>query len=216
MNIGEPAKHPSFGLVQLSRVQQGTRGRALFDSPFRHNHYITMRVHRATKSRTGLHTDHIMPAEMLVEIALSEAQFARMVTSPNMGLGTPCTILWAGEPQPECPADETKKTFIRETEEEFAALTERMRVLEKMVGDMTKKERMNAADKEALRSAAFEARRVLDDHLPFLQKEFTSAMDKIVQQAKTEVEAHVSLVAQRVGLENVKREDLPMLETDAK
>jgi hypothetical protein len=81
--------HPSFGLVSISRVSGSRR---LFESPFEHQHYITLSISRADRSRTDLHYNHIMPCGEIVEVAMSEVQFAQMVTSLNMGVGTPCTI----------------------------------------------------------------------------------------------------------------------------
>lgn len=205
-------KHPSFGLVSLGRAQCSGGGMALFDSPFRHQHVITLSVSQAYRKRTHLHSDFISSNEELIEIVMSEAQFARMVTSPNSGVGTPCTISHVhGKKVPECPADRTKQTFQEETIEEFRKAAERARRLEELVERLMKKDRLNAEEKKAIKDAAFEARRVLDDHLPFLHQQFVESMDKIVQQAKTEIEAHINAVVTKVGIQGL-REQLPRLE----
>jgi hypothetical protein len=51
-------RHPSFGLVSICRVQ--STGRALFESPFRHQHFITLSISKATRRRTDLHDNHVM------------------------------------------------------------------------------------------------------------------------------------------------------------
>lgn len=82
--------HPAFGALRISR-RSGSE--TLFNSDFRHQHYISITISRAKLFR-DLSCDTIYTAnrDELVEVNLSEAQFATAITSMNMGCGSPCTI----------------------------------------------------------------------------------------------------------------------------
>src|SRR5512140_796676 len=61
-------------------------------SPFRHQHFIGITISRAAKYRS-LANDRVHgELRTVTEVFLSEAQFARFITSPMDGNGTPCTI----------------------------------------------------------------------------------------------------------------------------
>src|SRR5881398_554392 len=64
--------HPAFGSVSVHRVS--STGTVLFDSDVRHQHYVVIRVDRATRRR-DLNRDWINHPDSgrIVEFAMSEA-----------------------------------------------------------------------------------------------------------------------------------------------
>lgn len=95
-------RHPAFGTVNVNRVS-ATPGGVLFDSDLKHQHYVTLTINTASRQRVHGH-DYIHPERHLIEIAMSEAQWAQLVSSVN-GLSTPVTLSYiAGEGSvPEIP-----------------------------------------------------------------------------------------------------------------
>ncbi|EOK7659204.1 hypothetical protein PSD41_003991 [Escherichia coli] len=84
--------HPAFGLVKTSRVS--TTGIRLFDSKLEHRDYIEIGVYEAELS---LNNERTRPQRScnrrpLVEIRLSQAQWAAMVSSFGVGEGVYKTI----------------------------------------------------------------------------------------------------------------------------
>ena len=209
--MGTEEQDPSFGLVSISRVSGRRR---LFESPFEHQHFITLSIKRATRSRTDLHMNYIGEGEELVEVAMSEVQFASMVTSLNMGVGTPCTIAhWDGKIVKEPAPDQTKKTFEKEAKEHFTDLAKMAAELEKLTGRSPSS--LKAADRERMSFLALKIHQAVTSSAEFFLQQFQKSMDKAVAAAKGEVQAHVLNVIKTAGLGAVNPNELPSLELDA-
>ena len=206
-------RHPSFGLVSISRVQ--STGRRLFESPFQHQHFITLSIKRARRQRTDLHTNHVMPEEEIVEVSMSEVQFASAITSLNMGVGTPCTISHLDSKTVREPdADQTKQTFEKEGEEHFAELLKMAQELEKLTN--LKASEVKAPQRERMSFLALKLQQGLSCNREFFHEQFQETMDKVVSAAKAEIQAHVAHVVRSAGLKAIAEKDLPFrLESDA-
>lgn len=85
-------EHPSFGMVRVVR-SSGTPV-SLFDSEIKHQHFVTLTINRADRRRE-LNNDWIHPTKQLIEIEMSEAQWAQVISSVGSS-GTPVTIRWTG------------------------------------------------------------------------------------------------------------------------
>ncbi len=203
----EKQEHPSFGLITISKTSAGPPGQKLFDSPFRHHHYVSIEISRASKRRTDLHDDFISEEESLIKIALSEAQFATMITTPNMAVGTPCTIgRFGGKIVEDPPADATRRTFAKEANEEFEDLAKDAEALVEMMEVRNPK----AADRKAMRDLAGKLSRALTGNLEFFQTRFHEVMEKTVTAAKAEIQAHVADVVQKAGIKALKDGAAPL------
>lgn len=199
--MNDSERHPSYGLVSISRVS--STGRTLFESPFRHQHFITLSILRASRKRTDLHDTLIMSEEELIEISMSEVQFAAMITTMNVGQGVPCTISHLdGKIVPQPPEDKTKETFEKEGAEHFvdlAKMAEELEVLtSKKAGDV------KAPERERMKFLALKLQQGLTSSREFFQEQFQRTMDKVVGVAKAEIQAHAHSVVTKMGLEAMK------------
>lgn len=84
-------EHPAWGMIGASRVSGS--GAVLHDSDIRHQHYVTVKISTGSRTRHLLR-DWLRPRKEIIEVALSEAQWASFVSSMNSGNGVPCTILF--------------------------------------------------------------------------------------------------------------------------
>src|SRR4029079_12547459 len=110
--------HPAYILVGASRVSS-TPGAVLFGSDFRHQHYITITIAKATYNR-GLSNDWYFGNKQLIQIALSEAQWATFVSSLNVGQGVPATLEWLDGCVPRiAPIEARQATFHDEVDEKL-------------------------------------------------------------------------------------------------
>ena len=207
----ERTDHPSFGTIQVNRVT-ATPGAALFNSPMRHGRYVTITITRASKGR-AYHEDWVHPEEELIEVHMSQHQWAEFVSSFGVGAGVPCTISRVGrERMPPVPEDGLRETFEKEVEDKTAALAQKASDFRAQVAELMGKPRLVKADKDALRKLAAAIEMEIGSNLPFLQSQFEEAMDKTVGVAKSEILAHVDNVVRMVGLKNIQREGgLPTL-----
>lgn len=186
--------HPAYGLVQVTRVSgQAT----LFDSEFKHQHYICLRIKSAEVLR-GLSNNWIHEKGGLphVEIEMSEAQWATAISSLNSGSGTPCTLKYIGAEQvPKIDRDPklTDNKFKQEMRECMAEGIEAMDQLESIIKDskMTNKLRGELLGKleRAQRSCG-------GSSAGFVADQYAEYMEGVKEKGKAELHAH----AQSIGL----------------
>lgn len=198
-------EHESYAVIGISRVQGSPPGHALFDSPFRHQHWIDIVVIRASKAR-HLHEDYIHGGEELIRVSMSEVQFANLITSANIGTGVPCTISrFDGKSMKQPPADTTRETYSKEIKVELAEIKKDADELEKLVAMSSPK----AAEKARMRDLAGKIQRAFSDDLAFFQRQFEKKMEKAVSSARAEIQAHVTHIVQKAGLKAIKEGEEP-------
>lgn len=202
-------RHPAFGTVGIYRT---TGQRHLFGSPLeKHDGYVTIRVNRAERSRTGVGYDFYHARKQVIEVALSEAQFAQLITSWNSGDGVPCTLDWiVGEGMiPDWP-DEDHSSDTARVREEFKLRIEDVRkqveaAAKELDSLLEKKGALTKDEKGRVRSAVTAMERLVCDTGPFMSEQFVEATEKTVQKAMTEIDAFVTKIALHTGLESLKK-----------
>ncbi len=193
--------HPAYGLVQVSRVSgQAT----LFDSEFKHQHYICLRVKSAEVLR-GLSNNWIHEKGGLphVEIEMSEAQWATAISSLNSGTGSPCTLKYIGNnqvPKIERDIKATDKKFKDEMRQCMAEGISAMKELESMIGEGKMSKTLRGELMEKLNSAQ---RACGGSSADFVADQYAEYMEGVKEKGKAELHAH----AQQIGLTNT-----PLLE----
>src|SRR6185312_8767541 len=99
-------EHESYGVVGFNRVT-GNPG-SLFGSSINHSNFIRLRISRAARE-WHLSTYWYRDREQLIELDLSAAQFADLITSMNVGVGVPCTLRYVGtDRMAECPSHDQR------------------------------------------------------------------------------------------------------------
>lgn len=194
---GEKWTHPAYGALTVSRVSGRTN---LFRSDFSHQHYINISLYPAELNRS-LSRDWVFPYRSMpiVEIALSEAQWATFVSSHNIGEGTPCTIESVeGAHRPRLPAPHSRSDqFKMEADETLQSAVRSIDSLAEMIKELG----LPPKKAEALMAHANKARQTLSSNLPFVAKQFEKHVETTVESAKTEVNAYATQVLMRTGLE---------------
>lgn len=206
-------EHPSYGLVHISRITGGTGARRLFGSPLA-THYGTIRISIGSAKWThGLHHDSYYGSLQgeHVEIEMSAAQFADLITSLNMGGGTPCTIRHlAGVQIPPPPDHATEAEHIRDNfEGSLDKYKAKAHTYRKRIEELTSKLATKA--REEIRIALDVIEDQLSSNVPFVVKQFQEATTKITSAAKAEVDAFVTGVVRAAGLEAIAKGQLPSL-----
>lgn len=188
---GEEA-HPAWGLIGASRVSSSPPGAALFDSDIRHQHFVVVRLSRATRKRDLGH-DFKHGNEQIVEVAMSEAQWASFVSTMNVGQGVPCTIERVGiedmpgveyEPRLALSMDEVDNAAHKAMEEIQAAF-------DAYEANKTKANRNRL--KYAIQNAPA--------NMGFAAKTLNEHAENVVQRARADIEAIVTSKAEQLGIE---------------
>ncbi len=202
MSIDErETTHESFGLLGLSRWTSGGK-HSFFGSTLKHDRGITMTL-RTAKQVRRLNYDWHFADKMVFEVQMTEAQFAELITTMNIGSGVPVTITHAAtegfkrmEPCPfvhkgEQVLDEVRKDAKRSTETLRAAIA-RLDNLVNSGGNVSKTMLRDILGE--LRAGAS----ATDDHLPFIVSQFAEVVEKMVVEASATINAKGQAMAQRL------------------
>lgn len=207
MNV-ETIKHPSYGMVGLSRVT--TNGsRVLFGSTLAsHHHTIVLRVHEAEmRIDRDLHMERACATRVpIVEVELSAAQFAELLTTMNVGDGIPCTLRSVnGKSMPDPPDVPVESANVRA---DFAAK------MAKVKPDLARRARELMDELPASLKAS--TRRQIEIKLgnivdavagnaTFALDQFQQATARVASAAKAEIDAVVTHVVQATGIEALRQ-----------
>ena len=182
--------HPSYGLLNFSRVHS-SGANALFGSSIKHRNPILMTISHATIDR-GLNKDWYHSRGRIVEIEMSQSQFADAITSLNQGEGVPCTILFTERDGriPEC-------NFVNKTEQFSNEFRERLDKTELKLDEFIKeiqnifdtKKSISKSDRENILNILKQTKMNVSDNAAYIYDSFAEQMDKTIQESKGEIES---------------------------
>ena len=192
---------PYMGVINVSRVS----GRAnLFDSDVEHQHFISVSISRASRER-HLSMNWIHGGDELVEVWMSEIQWANFVSSFNQGGGTPVTLRHlqretiAEPPRPKAEATKFKKE-VTET------VSDGLRLLKEAIAKLAEGQvpKAKAPGKTELGEVLRSLQTVYNEfthNLSFIETQFGEHMEQKVAEAKCEFEGFMTSRLRSLGLE---------------
>lgn len=191
--------HESFAVIRGSR--HSSRGTALFGSSIQHNQSISITISTAEHNRS-LNNDSIHNKKQIIEIEMSENQFAQFITTMNHGSGIPCTIRHINGKKMSDPPFQTKQELF---EAEFQKDMDNYTIdLEKTLANtmaILEKPNIGKEDRKVILSNIQSLVRKLNDDMPFMRTQFREQMDGVVNEAKIQIEAFAENVIRNKGLE---------------
>lgn len=207
----ERREHPSFGLIGFSRCSVGgSRKYRLFGSSLaKHYNVIMLRVHQAFEEHHLSQDWRHAQGAPLIEVEMSEAQFASLLTTMNMGEGVPCTIRYVAPggsgkvesaPDADVEVDKVRKGFERDIKE----LVNKFESLKVRAKEILGTAKSSKAERDEIVKLIEGAAQDLSSNFGFVIEQFNEATEKVVTQAKAEVDAFVTNAAKVAGLERLK------------
>lgn len=200
-NVVEPTveedggeRHPAWVLIGASRVQSHP-GTALFDSDLLHQHYVVVTLRRAERKR-DLNHDYKYGREEIIEVAMSEAQWASFVSSMNTGDGVPATLLWdRTRDDPEVPGVPYEPRLQVSMDEVHAAAHRAWaEVQEAFEAVKAKPTKANLWTLEiALRNTT--------PNIDFAAEKLSEHAENVVQRSRADIEAFVVSKARQLGID---------------
>jgi hypothetical protein len=203
-------KHPSYGTVQISRVHSSANNE-FFGSSITHQDFIALRINQASIQR-NLHRDWIHAEENIVEVYMSQTQFAEAITSMNLGSGTPCTIHSVLRKLVEPDKFENKRF---EFEKEFDAQVKKVntdshKLMAELYARFADSKPLTKKEREEICGQLRMLNQEIECNMPFIQKSFAEQMDRTVLESKGEAEAFIEGKIRSLGLKGM--EDLIQIE----
>lgn len=179
--------HPAFGSIRVDRITS-TPGVALFDSQIPHTRMVRVSIGHMTRKR-DLNQDWLhSTGPSIVEVDMSEAQWAAFVSSAGSG-DVPCTLSRTetdgripGLPLESRLADSAAETRNAATKA-FAKITEAMNAVDALDPKCGAKARREAM--ATLRAAIANA----PSNVEFASDSLTEHAENVTQQARADIEA---------------------------
>lgn len=197
-------RHESYGKVSINR-NQGEQN--LVGAPWPTGHFMTLTISDAVRVEDSMNENYMSGRE-IIKIALSEVQFAQMIT----GIGTegvPCTIQrrWVdgkyvgmAAPPSDAQSDEDARAAKAIQADATSALQATQDALDMaramLSGGAPKKSDLRDLE-DKLRTALREA----TANLPYVVERASEAAIDMRERAKAEVEAYFGFAKQRLGEE---------------
>ena len=191
---GERINHPCFGQIVGSRRQGSS---VLYDSEFTHNNTIAISIYTSELTRSLSNNWHYADKQ-LIEIEMSEAQWASFVSSLNIGSGVRCTLRrFDGALIPELPEPITdRKKFELEFGEDIQDAFERLKSLETMIEES----KLSGKAKEEITKKIASIRASFTSSMPFVAEQFAEHMENTVEKAKIEINAYATQTLVNTGI----------------
>ncbi len=191
--------HPAYAQVQLSRSSGGSP--TLYGSDFDHQYQIRLTITHS-EERRNLARSWFFPRKEIIEIAMSESQWATLVSSMGMGSGTPVTLRHLhGEQVPGIKQPKKTDLFRAELSKEFE---DQITALRQLITDFdADAKKMPAAVRDRVRGVITRTESLLRSTVPWFFKQFEEHMEETVEAAKSEVNAHAQAVMTGLGIERL-------------
>jgi hypothetical protein len=190
--------HPAFALIGVSRIN-ASPGVSLFDSDVLHQHFVRVKLSRAVRKRS-LQKDRMHAEKQIIEVDMSEAQWASFVSSMNVGDGVPCTISWESGVGllPELEFAPRLAVSMAETRE--AA----QRAFEDIQKAMAALDALDPKAPAKDRKAALMTLRARIENAPknvaFASESLVEHTENVVNKARADIEAMVQAKATQLGI----------------
>jgi len=207
-------KHPSYGLARFSRISGGYRH--LFGSSIQSQQTVIFSISRATHDRS-LSNDWYHAGQELIEIEMSQNQFAELITSFNMGQGIPVTIKHINHDRyPNPPFLSKADLFSKEFKKKMFNFGVDMKKMVEQASDiLINKANIGKGDREIISQSIESLVSHITSTIPFVSEQFQESMEKTVLEAKSEIEAFIENKIRNTGLEALgynKEENAPLID----
>jgi len=181
-------EHPSFGMLGLSRIH-GKSG-YLFGSEIQSDNFIELTLSEGEMNRE-LSNDWFFARKPLFKVKMSPNQFSELITTLNIGSGVPVTIEEVmGEKIEQCNDMESKKTYTHnQFKQRMAEFMSEINSKYKEAEQIINKKNLSKDDQEKLKWFYQRMSQEIKQNIPFFVKCFQEVMDKVVLDAKSEIDS---------------------------
>jgi len=195
--------HPSWGMVSFSRVNHTPH--RFFGSDISHLNSISLRISTGYTVRSNYH-DHFMSGDPLIEVHMTEMQFAKLLTTMNYASGAPCTIAYCRDGDlkqiPFSPESSQRERFNQDIKRETKKLTEEL--LSSLRTIITEAS-MGKGIKTLLLKSLDTLQMGLVQNLPYLLDSYKESMDKVETDAKASVEGYIAAAVRETRVKTLNQ-----------
>jgi hypothetical protein len=198
--------HPAYAQIRFTR----TTGRARFyGSELEQDHYITMEIQRSEITRSLTDDRFFASGLPIIKLRLSSGQFAELITSLNVGQGVPCTLeMVNGVPVEKLPEVENRKEFVhRKFSERMEQFAKALHAKQRRVKELSAKKTLSKDDQSELNRLMEWLTMEVVSNIPFFVECFQETTDKVVLEAKMEVENAIMHKVTSLGMKQLHKQN---------
>jgi len=200
-------KHPAQGVIIITKRHGG--GQAAFGSDNLHSETVGICIKEASLTRR-LSSDFIMGEKKIVELRMTAAQWAEMISSFGNGSGTPVTFDYRADlPEKQVPAYVLPESeMTKHTGEMHQTIKDGMqalRDLRKRLMESLAKPTITKGERQAMIHDIDKAERELVMNTKFVVDSFEETVEKRMSVARIEIEAHAHNRVVELGLDAVQK-----------
>ena len=123
----EKMQHESYASISVTRVSGGAKG--FYGSRIPHDRWINLRINHGYAKR-DLNTTYFLEGSRILELRMTEAQFAELITGLNVSR-VPCTLEYLeGKTFEEPEIENTRLRFRQEFGEHIDSISQRAKDIE--------------------------------------------------------------------------------------
>jgi len=197
--------HPSYALASFSRHQSGGP-QNLFGSSIGHCNTITLTISHAELIRSEVCGDRYYPLKHIIEVEMSAAQFAEMITTMNYGGGVPVTIRnIQGQHIESVPSQSKRKQHSDEFKKRMKEFSDGMKTDQTRLQELLKKDKLSKEDKHNMKFMFEHLTTEIQSNIPFFEEMFEEQMDKTVTESKAEIDSFITNSVTKMGLEELHK-----------
>lgn len=201
----ETFEHESFGQIRFSRVNGYAN---FYGSELPQQNYISLEI-STSKCEKTLTQEWYFPNQQVMRLRMSAGQFSELITSMNYGSGVPCTFeRLNGKKVEEYPIDETRKEFVhRAFKDRMKEFSNTLISNKEKAREIISKKTLNKSDIETLSDMLGKIFQEVEMNIPYFTECFQETMDKVVEEAKIEVENAILHKVTIAGLEKLHEQN---------
>ena len=210
-------KHESFGVIQIHKIF-GKSGYMFGSDVTNNDSYLEMEISQAEMDddpTTGLRS--IFGRDRILRVKFTDSQFATLMTTISNGQGTPCTITEVGGENIEQVSlneipnriDAIRSSYLKRVSEISSVAKGYKAEIDKII---SKKTPLNETEKRRISILYDSIAQEFTSNIPFALDILNEASEKIVSNAKTEVEAFINDSIHRTGLDALNDINIKSLE----
>ena len=200
--------HESYGQISISRVT--CNGVNLFGSSIKHNSFISIKINQSTMLKDNKHSTYYFPKDKIIEVKMTSAQFAELITTLNYGAGTPCTIEEirdVGRIEYKKPFEEDANQRLKNTidieKEEFKKVI--IKIQDHLKNILSKKH-INKSDREELKTKIDILIRESINNYKFAESQFKKQMEDHIVECKAEIESTLTQITHNLNYDNIQKQ----------
>ena len=188
--------HPAYAQIVAHRIHGGAG--TLYGSDFTHQQSVRITIAQSHLKRS-LSNDWYHAGQRLIDVDLSEAQWATFVSSLNIGHGVPATLRYVqGEAIPGIPAPTNRADQFAG---ELRAKLNRAGAKLQGLADLVTASGLSRVKQKELLDAIHSAHADIGSNAAFVAEQFEEHIENVTEAAKVEINAHATNLIARAGLQ---------------